>query len=241
MRVISSAPHIKHALPGRLRLHVPQLSDAGARHLEIALRQRPGVQRVRVNVLTASVLIHYDPQITSADELLRASQVEERPRVRPTGRERRWLTPTLRRGLTMLAMMENAQAPTRLLLDSAMRLPALAEPRPEPRAPLEAVLGAAAAAVGVGLARLQQLLGKSRVLVPHRGLATAAGCLALLGHVPAFRRGLQRLLGARRADLLLLVADLVSSALGGGLLGLGINLLEVVTHLPAARPAARLA
>src|SRR5687767_10874535 len=66
---------IVHALPGRLRLHVPALrgrSDLADRVLAAGMRH-PGVRGVRVNVACASVLIEYErdhPLTSTGDELV---------------------------------------------------------------------------------------------------------------------------------------------------------------------------
>ncbi len=239
MRVVRSEPRIKHALPGRLRLHVPQLTNREAQQIEGCLRRAAGVRGVWASPLTSSVLILFDPHVTGADQLLGLVRGEQPAAVGESRPPRHWLTPTLRHALETLAMLEKAQEPARLLLEGATHLPRLAAAPPaKPATPLEASLRAAVAALGVGLAGVQRLLGKSRLLAPVRGVATTAGFLALLGYFPFFRRGLRRILGPRRAELVLVAADLVSSALGGGLLGLGISVLEVITHLnPGERTA----
>ena len=55
---------IAHAVPGRVRLRMPQLAiDAGFAHrLEQALKTVEYVKRVRVNRAAASIAINYDNQ-----------------------------------------------------------------------------------------------------------------------------------------------------------------------------------
>src|SRR5262249_23301409 len=58
---LTDGPRILHRIPGRLRAHVPDLAAARRQALENTLCQLPGVSSVRVNPLTGSVLIHFDP------------------------------------------------------------------------------------------------------------------------------------------------------------------------------------
>src|SRR5689334_19663032 len=54
-------PQVLHALPGRIRVHLPGWSGAGEHHLEQRLRRVPGVRRVAANPLTGNVLIQFGP------------------------------------------------------------------------------------------------------------------------------------------------------------------------------------
>ena len=53
-----------HAVPGRVRLHLPGRSGQGLRHAEAQLRQVPGVRSAQANPLTGNVLVHFDPIAT---------------------------------------------------------------------------------------------------------------------------------------------------------------------------------
>lgn len=67
---IHSQPQVLHALPGRIRVHLPLWPDGGRVQLEQQVRQLPGVRRVEANPATANLLIGFDPQETNADTLL---------------------------------------------------------------------------------------------------------------------------------------------------------------------------
>src|SRR5579884_3608981 len=54
-------PRVLHALPGRLRAHLPAWPAAGPPEVERRVRRVPGVLRVEANPLTGNVLIHFDP------------------------------------------------------------------------------------------------------------------------------------------------------------------------------------
>ncbi len=53
-----------HAMPGRVRLHLPGRTSQGLRHAEVQLRQVPGVRSAQANPLTGNVLVHFDPIAT---------------------------------------------------------------------------------------------------------------------------------------------------------------------------------
>jgi hypothetical protein len=61
MVVSATVPCLKvvHSLPGRLRVHLPQL--AGSHAVVHILRRLPGVREVRSNPRTGNVLLYYDP------------------------------------------------------------------------------------------------------------------------------------------------------------------------------------
>jgi cation transport ATPase len=63
---------VKHALPGRLRVHLPPLREPWrARRVEAAIRDVPGVLAAEASSATGNLLIHYDPGTLSEAELLR--------------------------------------------------------------------------------------------------------------------------------------------------------------------------
>jgi cation-transporting ATPase I len=70
--VSDAAPRILHALPGRLRVHLPQGTQTNPRGLERRLKQTPGVRRVECNPITGNVLIRFDERTTNADAVLTA-------------------------------------------------------------------------------------------------------------------------------------------------------------------------
>ncbi len=59
--------HVSHALPGRIRIRVPELrSDRQyGTALKTALETTPGVTFVRINVTASSLVIHYQPAATT--------------------------------------------------------------------------------------------------------------------------------------------------------------------------------
>ena len=63
--------HYVHHVPGRLRVRVPSVKgNAGeASSLEKRIRSQRGVKDVQTNPLTGSVLVHYDPVITTVSTL----------------------------------------------------------------------------------------------------------------------------------------------------------------------------
>jgi cation-transporting ATPase I len=91
-------PRIVHALPGRVRVHLPGWEGRSQRALEAALRRMRGVSDVRSSPLTRNVLIRFDPEATDDESILLAlrelewggedEEVEEEPEAPPTQRER---------------------------------------------------------------------------------------------------------------------------------------------------------
>lgn len=63
-----------HAIDGRLRIKVPEVknSPAKATQVEIRLRSLPVVTRVHANPTTGNVLVLYDPQRMTQDQVLDA-------------------------------------------------------------------------------------------------------------------------------------------------------------------------
>ena len=72
-------PRIVHALPGRVRVHLPGWGGRSQRPLEAALRRMRGVSDVRSSLLTRNVLIRFDPEATD-DESAAGAGVGRRGR-----------------------------------------------------------------------------------------------------------------------------------------------------------------
>src|SRR5437899_7936767 len=68
----SDVPQILHAIPGRIRVHLPAWSGHGQYLLEHRLREIPGVWRVDANSLTHNVLIIFDAEAVKRAALLTA-------------------------------------------------------------------------------------------------------------------------------------------------------------------------
>ncbi|HZU36045.1 MAG TPA: hypothetical protein VFA18_09060, partial [Gemmataceae bacterium] len=66
----STRVQVLHALPGRLRLHLPAWSGRGGRELEKELRGVAAVRRVEANPVTRNVLVEFDPNAIEQRELL---------------------------------------------------------------------------------------------------------------------------------------------------------------------------
>lgn len=75
--VVAEEPRLIHALPGRIRVHVPGLSGATERRLETRLRTLPGVRSARANGLTSNILICFDPAMTDDQRLLSLVRANE--------------------------------------------------------------------------------------------------------------------------------------------------------------------
>jgi len=70
--------HHVHHVPGRLRIRIPALKRNAekARVLTKALSHVSGIQSVEANLLTGSLLVHYDPCVSNAAAVLSAAGIE---------------------------------------------------------------------------------------------------------------------------------------------------------------------
>ena len=60
-----------HHVPGRLRVRIPEIRQNAAKAAQVnCLLDVYGVERVKINHLTGSVVATFDPELTSADKLL---------------------------------------------------------------------------------------------------------------------------------------------------------------------------
>ncbi|HZG68913.1 MAG TPA: hypothetical protein VEZ12_19405, partial [Herpetosiphonaceae bacterium] len=65
-------PRVIHAVPGRMRVHLPGWLGAGPRDIEVRLRQLHGVRSAQANPVTGNVLIRFDPATTDDRAILGA-------------------------------------------------------------------------------------------------------------------------------------------------------------------------
>ncbi len=70
--VLEEEPEIIHATPGRVRLHLPGWVGQGKHHLEMQLRQIPGIGKVQANPLTSNVLIHFDKNCITEAQIIQS-------------------------------------------------------------------------------------------------------------------------------------------------------------------------
>jgi len=82
-------PRVIHALPGRVRIHIPEWTGGGQQEIEAQLRQIPGIYRVRGNPLTSNMLMIFDPTLTDEQTILQTisrlniQQMNEQPQPAP--------------------------------------------------------------------------------------------------------------------------------------------------------------
>src|SRR5919199_1085116 len=74
---VAEEPRIVHALPGRVRVHLPGWEGREQRGLEASLRRIRGVSDVRSSPLTRNVLVRFDPEVTDDETILTAVQTLE--------------------------------------------------------------------------------------------------------------------------------------------------------------------
>src|SRR5437764_4798692 len=74
---VREEPRLLHALPGRIRVHLPQWRGDGQRGIERRLRALPGVRSVQATPLTGNVLIRFAPAATNVQALLAALRAVE--------------------------------------------------------------------------------------------------------------------------------------------------------------------
>ena len=103
---VADEPRVVHALPGRVRVHLPGWEGQGRRGIETQLRQVRGVSEVRSSPLTRNVLVRFDPETTDEESVLmgvrslemdEAEEVEKEPEAPPVQRERRGSVESARR------------------------------------------------------------------------------------------------------------------------------------------------
>jgi calcium-translocating P-type ATPase len=70
--VAAEAPRVLHAVPGRLRVHLPEWSGREQRRLETSLHAVDGVRSARANPLTGNVVIEFDPRPGQQERILTA-------------------------------------------------------------------------------------------------------------------------------------------------------------------------
>ncbi len=80
---VAGEPRVVHAIPGRMRVHLPGWEGRGPRGLEARLRRMRGVSSARANPLTGNILIRFDQTETDDEDVLRA--VREVDPDEPTG------------------------------------------------------------------------------------------------------------------------------------------------------------
>jgi len=68
-----------HSVPGRLRIRIPHLKNSTSRCQEVQalLLGLVGVEDVSAKCLTGSIVIRYDSEIITSDEILRALKEEK--------------------------------------------------------------------------------------------------------------------------------------------------------------------
>jgi hypothetical protein len=67
-----------HQVPGRLRVKVPLIRHQPAKCALIsdALSEHQGIERIKVNHLTGSVVVHYDPSTIDEDRIFNVLEYE---------------------------------------------------------------------------------------------------------------------------------------------------------------------
>ena len=95
---VAEEARIVHALPGRVRVHLPGWEGQNQRSLEAQLRRVQGVSDARSSPLTRNVLVRFDPEATNNESILAAVRElepdegevpEAEPPAPPTQQERR--------------------------------------------------------------------------------------------------------------------------------------------------------
>src|SRR5437763_17192772 len=91
---IAEEPHLLRTVPGRARIHVPDLTDRDPGAVASRLRGVPGVRSVQPNTLTSNILVRFDPRVTTERALLAAARPQDRARPHQARAHRRaWPRP----------------------------------------------------------------------------------------------------------------------------------------------------
>src|SRR5579884_163386 len=69
---VVEAPHVLHAIAGRIRVQIPGWSGGGKQSIEEKLRQLPGILSVQANSLTSNVLVTFDPATQNEQTIINA-------------------------------------------------------------------------------------------------------------------------------------------------------------------------
>ncbi|GER91172.1 hypothetical protein KDW_53340 [Dictyobacter vulcani] len=72
--MVTTEPHVLHAITGRIRVHIPGWLGRGKRYLETQLHRLQGIHRIRANPVTGNVLVFFDPTALSEQAILYAIQ-----------------------------------------------------------------------------------------------------------------------------------------------------------------------
>jgi hypothetical protein len=67
---IAEELHVLHAVPGRLRVRLPDAKESRHREIEEGIRRVPGVTGARANALTSNILIHFDTRVLDQEGVL---------------------------------------------------------------------------------------------------------------------------------------------------------------------------
>ncbi|HEY6760696.1 MAG TPA: HAD-IC family P-type ATPase [Baekduia sp.] len=70
MTATAAAPRVVHALPGRVRVNLPEWSGADPERLAVRLGAVAGVRRVRASARTRNVLVEFDPARLNAQRVV---------------------------------------------------------------------------------------------------------------------------------------------------------------------------
>jgi hypothetical protein len=117
MRTCAPEPAVVHAVPGRVRLHLPAHSWEAWSQVELTLRQTRGVRSARANPRTGNVLVYYDPRATNPAALaaaLRGGAAPPAPPPRPSpvpGQPRRPFRSAARRLAPLVRAAHRRPAP----------------------------------------------------------------------------------------------------------------------------------
>ena len=72
-----SASRVVHRLPGRIRIHIPILEKLPSgwttfsEHTAELIKMKNGVEKVKIQPVTGSLLIHYDPEQVEETDILK--------------------------------------------------------------------------------------------------------------------------------------------------------------------------
>ena len=210
-RTIVEQPRIIHALPGRLRVHVP----AGLRHspssVEDRLRRVAGVLRIHDSPLTGNVLIHFDPARTTISHLLAVLTTPEPVRTEAAGHA--YPIP-----IQYLSYQDTGCAPQQSLLQMAAVYrqyhPVRTAPLPPAHAePATARVTAMQVFLRLVLPVVARLSGMEAALTLMTTIMELGALIVMLDEVPLLRQGIGLLFGRTVADLLGMVARLITAGL----------------------------
>lgn len=210
---------VVHAIPGRMRVHLPGWSGQRRRGIEVRLCGIRGVFSAQANPLTGNVLVRYAPAVTDSEAILRAAGTRESNVLDGAGSEadlqpRPLVLPLQRTSESVRIQVSDPDRHT----SPAHRIVACL---------LQTFSGSLASTLGLGLLAIRRLLDLQSLSL-RTNAAMIAELVGIVERFPVVRTSLRVLLGPRLATLMSVSVGIAGLVLVGGHLDLSTNGVEAL-------------